>query len=177
MPYRAVTDIIGGGVGSYPSYRAPINVRASSNRAANLTWWGLYNGGTKTVVVRHLSGLCNFDGTGATATTVFNVVRFTGTSLSGGAVTIINDDSYEVAATASCHQVETGVTIGGSPTYAILGTIAMNLAYSGTTITFNALGGDDECVVLHPGEGLGLRIAVQANTGFSLSGTCLFHEM
>lgn len=163
-----------------PRYVAPINMRATGGVAANSTIWSIRAGGTTPLNIRRIVLFAAFDGTAASSSAIYELMRFDTATPSGGTpITAVPLDLGSAASTAA--------NIQQSPTMAALTVTGVNFhtpLMTGAACPRGATGSvvaeeyafEEAPIVLRANEGLAIQISAAAVAGDVLGGFIEWEE-
>ena len=161
-------------------FAVPVEVFPNTTLVDNTTYLSIYNNSlTVKMLIKHFLLVATFAGVAAATRSVFKIQKFDTAAPSGGTtLTPVAFDSSKPASVVSELRFEpTGLVTAGVNFlpywHEIPITSALN--YSGTSnIDFTP--DDDDCLILHPGEGLAIRAEGVIVAGAGLAGSFYWKE-
>lgn len=180
-------DTLGVEVNKAPigSYLLPINMgRLTAAIAANSLIWSVRNavGSGKTVKIRRILSNVAFDGTAAATTALYDWVRFSAATPTGGtAMTVIKKRNSAPASAVTDARFNAAAALGVAgvvfeTSFFSIGNQRQVAAGKTADLRFEVSGQDYDNFELAPGEGMGIRLNQVAVIGDSISGGVTWDE-
>lgn len=163
-------------------YMLPFGIRYSAALAAAGKVWAMRNGSTKTVYITRIQLSASFDGTGAATTVIYQFMRFsTATPTGGNAQTVIKKNSSYPASAIADARLTTGAAlltvtsvVFESP-FADLG--CQHQIGGNSILDLNFGEHPSRCFVLGANEGLAINLLTATVIGDAMSGVIEWYEL